>query len=1001
MNFASLPPISYSSSLPASTLAVLHYFHCSRSSLTPSTLFDVLTLRNDHRLFVQFATVPRLLLMYLLEFLYTGDIVLDRGEENKSLSGADEAEIEKEMEKEKQREREKMKQRTQIGRAEEFGGDLSSDDDPEDGNYSASSTAPNSPLHRSAAFSDEEPFSPTFAPTTTNNNQNVSRNSSSGNNAATAAAAAAVLSPATKAQKARVLKEQVEKRKAKRETEKQTARIQNLFQLLNKKNRSGVTANEIRDVLNGKQMKSERQKKKEINGTPRTAGRTRASSATGPNVTFSPRSPTSPRTITSPHETISPRAIASPTVPRVARLSLDDEEEDRIGLSPPPSFAISSISPKGATSPSSSHPTCLPIAPGLESIFTRPLPSNHGRTASSFSFVPRYSGRSSSSNQDFLSGASCGGCSGSGGGCSPVPSPMGRMRRGSWSGAGYSSLDPSRWLVSSSSSFPHSPLTLSLARLLYPLSRSRYGYQLPALSSILERYLKTDLNLATSFSLYEFALENEAEELIHVCHDWFSKHLIWYQYGDWKNGQKFRDKMTLEKQDPQRLNEYLKRKIWVGNDAEKQDRKNESSYIDVGRNDGGMNIDEKKGEMEIKPEVKEETEVKSPDLTSFPCSSAPFSSILSRIRSVPYHLESTDSSLAACPSCPSLFFLSGGYSSKTNLSSESLLLFHYPSSTFSLLPCAGEPGALPLTLCFHTMNWVGRELFVFGGEAESKLGNDLWMMETERMKWRKVGKGGRRTLEREKEKERRRNPNLLLEDPTPAIPTDSSADSDLSRSITSPPTPRKRHSSTSIGTSLFVFGGRDRSHVFSDLHVFDTRSLTWSTPATLGTPPVPRYAHTAIYVEPKYITPPRTPRQEGENEGKRGLLVIVGGHSSSGPLNDVHVLDLETMTWDRKIANQGSAMNPASWMEPQPFPIPRFAHTASFIQLTVDPSSSTPISTPALATPPRPYIAVFGGVSSTFHGKQKYKYKYNPHSRSNIHINIHTFTQTELIQFIE
>jgi Rab9 effector protein with kelch motifs len=84
----------------------------------------------------------------------------------------------------------------------------------------------------------------------------------------------------------------------------------------------------------------------------------------------------------------------------------------------------------------------------------------------------------------------------------------------------------------------------------------------------------------------------------------------------------------------------------------------------------------------------------------------------------------------------------------------------------------------------------------------------------------------------------------------------------------------------------------------ADLHVLDTKSMTWSTPETTGEKPSPRAWHTANVIG-KYI-------------------VVFGG--TAGRLsfyNDVYVLDTEKMHWF-KVDVQGEQ------------PAPRCSHTSTW-----------------------------------------------------------------------
>nr|XP_033816507.1 rab9 effector protein with kelch motifs [Geotrypetes seraphini]XP_033816508.1 rab9 effector protein with kelch motifs [Geotrypetes seraphini]XP_033816509.1 rab9 effector protein with kelch motifs [Geotrypetes seraphini] len=98
-----------------------------------------------------------------------------------------------------------------------------------------------------------------------------------------------------------------------------------------------------------------------------------------------------------------------------------------------------------------------------------------------------------------------------------------------------------------------------------------------------------------------------------------------------------------------------------------------------------------------------------------------------------------------------------------------------------------------------------------------------------------------------------------------------------------PPSPRTFHtSSAAIGDKLYVFGGGDKGAdpvEDTQLHVFDSVTLTWSQPETYGRPPAPRHGHIMIAV------------------GTR--LFIHGGLAGEKFYNDIFCLDTNDMKWEK------------------------------------------------------------------------------------------------------
>lgn len=89
----------------------------------------------------------------------------------------------------------------------------------------------------------------------------------------------------------------------------------------------------------------------------------------------------------------------------------------------------------------------------------------------------------------------------------------------------------------------------------------------------------------------------------------------------------------------------------------------------------------------------------------------------------------------------------------------------------------------------------------------------------------------------------------------------------------------RAHTTTMIGSNVFVFGGCDSRACFNQLYVLDADSFYWSTPHVVGDVPVPLRAMTCTAV------------------GKK--LVIFGGGDGPAYYNDVYVLDTVNFRWSR------------------------------------------------------------------------------------------------------
>ena len=89
----------------------------------------------------------------------------------------------------------------------------------------------------------------------------------------------------------------------------------------------------------------------------------------------------------------------------------------------------------------------------------------------------------------------------------------------------------------------------------------------------------------------------------------------------------------------------------------------------------------------------------------------------------------------------------------------------------------------------------------------------------------------------------------------------------------------RAHTTTLVGSSIYVFGGCDSRACFNELYVLDADAWYWSKPVVAGDVPVPLRAMTCTAV------------------GKK--LVIFGGGDGPAYYNDVYVLDTVNFRWSR------------------------------------------------------------------------------------------------------
>ncbi|KAI0895753.1 galactose oxidase [Annulohypoxylon nitens] len=122
-----------------------------------------------------------------------------------------------------------------------------------------------------------------------------------------------------------------------------------------------------------------------------------------------------------------------------------------------------------------------------------------------------------------------------------------------------------------------------------------------------------------------------------------------------------------------------------------------------------------------------------------------------------------------------------------------------------------------------------------------------------------------------------------LQDPKTAadVPAAPSSGMYWSRAPVSgaPHTPLRAHTTTLVGSNVYVFGGCDSRACFNELYVLDMDSFHWSSPPVAGDIPVPLRAMTCTAV------------------GKK--LVVFGGGDGPAYYNDVYVLDTVNFRWHR------------------------------------------------------------------------------------------------------
>ncbi|KAK8103830.1 galactose oxidase [Apiospora kogelbergensis] len=154
-------------------------------------------------------------------------------------------------------------------------------------------------------------------------------------------------------------------------------------------------------------------------------------------------------------------------------------------------------------------------------------------------------------------------------------------------------------------------------------------------------------------------------------------------------------------------------------------------------------------------------------------------------------------------------------------------------------------------------------------------------------------------------------------------------------------TPLRAHTTTLVGSNVYVFGGCDSRACFNELYVLDADSFHWSSPHVVGDIPVPLRAMTCTAVGKKlvifgggdgpayYNDVPR--RAHTACLYKNGIYVFGGGDGVRA-LNDIwrlDVSDVTKMSW--KLVSSPTSSSPNSTTARDNRPKARGYHTANMV----------------------------------------------------------------------
>ncbi|KAL3693329.1 hypothetical protein R1sor_006980 [Riccia sorocarpa] len=204
-------------------------------------------------------------------------------------------------------------------------------------------------------------------------------------------------------------------------------------------------------------------------------------------------------------------------------------------------------------------------------------------------------------------------------------------------------------------------------------------------------------------------------------------------------------------------------------------------------------------------------------------------------------------------------------------------------------------GRRPAARYQHAAAVVGDKMFVIGGNHNGRYLNDVQVLDLVTMTWSKLEQ---KTTTPLSPKQATFPPCaghslIQLDGKLFLVAGHSKEDSDIVtvrsfdtatlewsvlQSYGQAPVARGGQTVTKVGNNLVMFGGEDaKRRLYNDLNILDLETMTWDAIETGGTPPSPRSDHAATVHDDRY-------------------LFIFGGGSHSTCFNDLHVLDLESVS---------------------------------------------------------------------------------------------------------
>ncbi|KAM9341275.1 rab9 effector protein with kelch motifs [Symphorus nematophorus] len=245
-----------------------------------------------------------------------------------------------------------------------------------------------------------------------------------------------------------------------------------------------------------------------------------------------------------------------------------------------------------------------------------------------------------------------------------------------------------------------------------------------------------------------------------------------------------------------------------------------------------------------------------------------------------------------CLSDPDTAIIIGGETADQNYCKDSLWKLELDNDFWFPLDSSAS-GPVPPCARGHSATYDpdSKCVFVYGGLREGQCYSELYILNTLTWKWKLVTARGN-------------VPNLAYHSAAfykkelfvfgGVQPSHASGDKSCSNAlyIFNPefelwyqpivegdrPLPRFGHSATLLSQKLIIFGGRKTATYFNDLHILDLGFMEYTAVKCGNMPPLPRGFHAALPVSDNRI-------------------LVCGGCSAIGALNDVHIFNTDTNMW--------------------------------------------------------------------------------------------------------